>query len=101
MGYGVHVDVDLEALTAEGRRLSAAAEALEVVAARVRALCVAAGTAVGSAGLADLLADTGREAGRALDQGGAAAGDLATRTALAGDDYRLLEQVLASRWAAS
>lgn len=98
MGYGVHVRVDADALTAAGRRLSVAAETLEAVAARVRALCVGAGTAAGGGGLDELLAGTGREAARALGRCGSAARELGTRTALAGEDYHLLEQVLASRW---
>ncbi len=99
MGYGVHVRVDADALTASGQRLAAAAEALEALAERVTGLSVGAGTAVGGGYLDELIVGTGREAARALGQGGSAARELGRRTALAAEDYRLLEQTLTSCWA--
>jgi hypothetical protein len=101
MGNGVKVRVDVGAVLAGGRRLARTAETLEGLAGRVRTLCAAAGAAAGGAGLDDLLAETGRETARAVGQGASVVGTLGTRTTVAGEDYRLLEQALARDWSRS
>jgi hypothetical protein len=100
MGSGMQVGVDVGTVLAGGRHLSRTAETLEALAGRVRTLC-AAGAAAGGAGLDELLAETGRETARAVGQGASVVGTLGTRTTLAGEDYRLLEQALARDWSRS
>lgn len=98
MGYVVQVEP--EGLAAGARRLAAAAETLDTVAGRVLLLCGAASRAAGAEGLAAALDGVGRDTGRAVAHGSSAVAALGARTALAGQDYLLLEQALTGSWAA-
>lgn len=97
MGYAVQVDPDV--LETGARRLAAAAESLDAVAARVLALCSGAGAAAGATELALALDEVGRTCARAAAQGAEVVGLLGTRTAEAGQEYRLLELALTGRLA--
>src|SRR5690606_19052730 len=95
------VQVDPDALVEGARRLAVAAGTLEEVAGRVAALCSAAGACLASFEVASALEETGRETARVLGQGATAAADLGTRTRLAAQGYRLLEESLTGRWQAA
>jgi hypothetical protein len=92
------VVVDPETLATGAQRLSATADALGALADRVLALCVTGGSAAAAPELSVALHDAGWKTARAVAGAANAVDALATRTQLAGEDYRLLEQLLSSRW---
>lgn len=94
------VVVDPEALAAGTRRLSATAQTLGDLADRVFALTVGGADAAADPELSAALHDAGRATARAVAGTAEAVAALATRTQLAGEDYRLLEELLSGRWEA-
>lgn len=98
MGNAVQVDPDV--LAAGARRLADIAGTLDTLAGGVLGLCARAAAVAGAGELPVAVDGVGREMAGAVGRLSGVVDDLGTRTAQSGDDYRLVEQALASRWAA-